>query len=651
MSYIDPATGQVVQTLSDIQGTAPQQTTTTSTTPTSTGGFNWSQVLGNLLNPQTVLGAGAMLGGSLMDQEPGYAVEARQALRNLFTAPQYGTGAANYLSGLYTDPQAIAKNFSGQIDALNQYYLPLIQQQENQAYNDLQTRYASMMPSSLSTAAQGAEFGALRDAAVNQFLPYRLAHMADLGRSNLDLQLRAADRMFGASNDAAGTILDYASNQNNPLAESIAQLGSILLARGLGGAGGGTGTVGGTNPLGLLQGLLGGQGGAGATLSPQLLGSLAQALGVDPQLLGQLTGAAGSALGGYFAGSGIGGALGSSQDSQLLGAGSGALSGAATGFLTGGPLGAIIGALSGGLGGFLDTREAQHAQKALFLTQDLDSQKDQVYEIGNIGGQFLQQLGATPAQIQEFTTYVNQLAATSSSPASEQDMVAQRLNQLLTPLAAARGYATLDAVPGLRSSFISYLTGSTFTSSNSAYSGGAPLNYINQWANTVGLAEGGQLPFGGMALVGERGPELAQFGPGSSVMPLNGMGMPAKAFNQLQMVMPQLPAQGAQSLQTILQGGVRQAMSPGLPNYGNAPTALPAQAKAYGVRGTSPAMPTVPPTQPPVSAQPSPFGQTIRTLATSLSDAGEGEHSVALTRLLSQLLGKRPGHRGLAYAA
>ena len=38
------------------------------------------------------------------------------------------------------------------------------------------------------------------------------------------------------------------------------------------------------------------------------------------------------------------------------------------------------------------------------------------------------------------------------------------------------------------------------------------------------MAEGGTLPFGGPAIVGERGPEMAYLGPGSTVMPMGGDG-------------------------------------------------------------------------------------------------------------------------------
>ena len=257
------------------------------------GGFN----VGPFQIPREVLGAGLIGLGSAMDREPGYAVEARQSLRNLFTSPQFGPGATNYISSLYSDPTAIARGMSGQVGALQQYYEPLLQQQEKALLDQVQQRAIAGLPASLSPSMGGGELSAIRSAVQNQLLPARQALLGDLARENLTRQYSAASQLFGAGNEAAGRILSYAEQQNNPLATALAQLGAAQLAGGVGGGAGG----GGFGALGGQGGATGGQGGVGGGL--QMLGQLmgqpggiGQALRQNPGLVQQLGAALGTQL-------------------------------------------------------------------------------------------------------------------------------------------------------------------------------------------------------------------------------------------------------------------------------------------------------------------------------------------------------------------
>lgn len=215
--------------------------------------------------------------------------------------------------------------------------------------------------------------------------------------------------------------------------------------------------------------------------------------------------------------------LGASE--QGVGAFTGAQAGAVSGFVASGfnPVGAAIGAITGAFGGFSKVREQQHAQKAAFRQSDLDSQKDQVFELGNIGAEFLSEIPELPQGVMDsFAAKVNQLAATSESPADEQGMVAEELGRLLSQYPHPNRAS-------LRQRFIDYMMTNTFTSGNSRYGGRAPENFISgvgggverPWAQMAGLKHGGMVRPGGMAMVGEAGPELLMATPrGAVVMPM-----------------------------------------------------------------------------------------------------------------------------------
>ena len=230
------------------------------------------------------------------------------------------------------------------------------------------------------------------------------------------------------------------------------------------------------------------------------------------------------ALGAGAAGFGAGTLASSLGRNQFQATAGGVAGGAAAGALIGsmtplGPIGTAIGAVVGGLTGFFKERAQQQELKETFRRQDLDSQADQVQEIGSF---ITQRLGALGMDTSGFQSRISQLIAQSESPADEQGMLAAEGGKLL--LAAIRqrdpSITSLSGVPGLREDFIDYLTRSTFTAQNSSFSGGAPTNLIPQWAGMAGLKRGGFLPRGGMAIVGEDGPELLMAGANTSVIPL-----------------------------------------------------------------------------------------------------------------------------------
>lgn len=233
-----------------------------------------------------------------------------------------------------------------------------------------------------------------------------------------------------------------------------------------------------------------------------------------------------SSLGAGAAGFGAGTLASNLGQNQFQATAGGALGGAALGFATGGPIGAAIGAVVGGITGLMKEGGQQKAQKAEFLKADLDSQKDQVYELGNIGAEFMARIPGLPQTVMnDFASKVQQLASTSDSPADEQAQVAGMIKAVLDQYGAG-----LDRNV-LRGEFIDYMTRNTFTSGNSAYGGGAPLNFIGapnigaggqvtSWRELAGLKSGGHLPYGGRFLVGENGPEILDAAPGTTVIPL-----------------------------------------------------------------------------------------------------------------------------------
>ena len=284
--------------------------------------------------------------------------------------------------------------------------------------------------------------------------------------------------------------------------------------------------------------------GAGSALSGALQSMLSGQGALGPAGVGSgagLLSSAGAGVAGYFGGKYGGPWLAQQAESdspwrwlnpsaaglESLGAGeqgvaawTGAQAGALAGFATGGPLGAVIGAITGAFGSFSAVRKQQQAQKAQFRTDDVSSQLDQVFEIGNVGAELLSRAGVPQDVMNSFQSFVEAAAARSEGPGNEQGEVAAEMNRLLT----AAGYPAGSRPPEWRQHWIDYLLANTFTSGNSAYGGGAPQNFIRGeapgWLNLAQLKQGGRVNSPTLALVGEAGPEWAYLPPGAVVMPM-----------------------------------------------------------------------------------------------------------------------------------
>lgn len=541
MATLSQILGQTASTIGSLMNTGIPQLTAATSNPTTTGLPRGLEQLG---------GAAALITG-LTDKPtvniPDFGT---------FASPA-GNSSSGYLQGIYgapDDPMATGGILSG--------YEPLLAQQEKTLLDDAQQRIIAGLPASMGTAMGGSEIGAIRSAISNELLPRRQALIADLTRENLNRKINAATTVLGfekaaqlygfqAALQAAQSSAEAERNRNAQLAQlGIALLlggnqaqGTALLQQAQAGAagsqGGGLGNA--------LGSFLGGNSGMGQyapigqmsvtdIIGQMQAGTLSTSEGMA-LLSKSLPGVVGAGTAGYGVGRQVGGAIGSRTDSQALGGLSGAASGAAAGAAIGSivpgvgtAIGAIVGGLAGLFGGFGATQNSQQAQKEAFRREDLDSQADQVQEIGSFFNQRLAALGVDTVPFQQ---YVSQMITASSGPGDEQREVATRGGQLL--LAAIQRtrpeITALSQVPGLRDEFIDYLTRSTTTSSNSAYGGGPALNYIGSpnpgpggpvtpWYTYAGLADGGQLPAGGEFIVGERGPELMRAAPGTQILPM-----------------------------------------------------------------------------------------------------------------------------------
>src|SRR3990167_7771806 len=187
-----------------------------------------TSALTNLVNPQSLVGAGLLAGGFAADKEPGEVTQARQFLRNQFTSPNaFGdlmkqnvgnaqtalnplltpgpgqnfltgqlspTNTANilqpgpgqqYTTQTFQDPQAIANRFSGQVGALSQQFQPLLDQQRQRGISDIQQKFAAAFP---TVGAQGPEFGRLARYITDEALPREQALLGNLGLEGLNAQ-------------------------------------------------------------------------------------------------------------------------------------------------------------------------------------------------------------------------------------------------------------------------------------------------------------------------------------------------------------------------------------------------------------------------------------------------------------------------------
>ena len=524
--------------------TIPQPSTTSPSSAPLLAGFDLEAILkslGGVVNPtvgntlgkigrvaQPILGAGLVGAGLAQKEEPGYATEATQYLRNRLA------------------PQGLAQQFSGQIGALNAEYLPLLAQRRKSILDQAQQRVISGQPSSFSTAMSGPEISRIRGAITNEILPAERAHIADIGQY-----------LLREGGGAAGALLNYA--KPDPLGGALATLGMNLLG-GRGGPGGAAPGQGanaasgnGGNALQMLSQLASGPGGIGQALSsnPQLVQQLGAALGaqlgfdasmaggglsgwtamtsqgvaipIEAINAGAASGGAGLAsLLGPLAGAGLAYAapkIGQNQfQSTAIGAAGGALAGSAFG-----PVGTAIGAVVGGLQGFFRERGEQHAQKDAYRQEDLSSQADAVQEIGTFFERQLANLGVDTSGYRNLiTTYVSDIHAGPSGRGGQYELASLGGQSLLQAIQQRNPSVTsLNQVPGLRQEFIDYLTRSTFTAGNSIYSGGPATQTFPEWANIAGLARGGYITRPNtLAVVGEHAPEMALLQPGSMVMPM-----------------------------------------------------------------------------------------------------------------------------------
>ena len=506
---------------------------------------------------RTLAGVGLTGAGLAQKEEPGFAVDARQFLRNRLA------------------PQGIADQFTSNLGPLSAGFQPYLNQLRERGIADVSQRYAAAFPSSVG--AQGSEFGGISRYITDEALPREQALLSSLGLSSLQ-----------TGGDAAGKLLDYA--KPDPLGAALATLGLNLLP----GQGGqtGTGTTGGGSQLG--QSLLNAFGGnasvgdaisqavglantsgntaalsallqsgilqgvpfpiglqastpagqiiqqainAGLVESPAAIATSGPGVGILSSSLSSVLGLAGAGAGGFFAGQQLGGRLGQATDSQALGALGGAASGAAAGAVIGSivpgigtAIGAVVGGIAGLFGGFGSTRSGQQAQKEAFRQEDLSSQADQVQEIGSFFNQRLAELGVDPSAFQQFIA--QQISASDAGEAAfsfggisgtlDQQPAVARVGGALLLQAIQRtnpSITSLQQVPGLKQAFIDYLTRSTFSASNESFGGGAPLNQFDPWAGFAGLAKGGYITRPTNAIIGERGAEMAHLEPGSYVVP------------------------------------------------------------------------------------------------------------------------------------
>lgn len=531
------------------------------------------------LTPQQQVGLGLVL-ASTRQREPGSITEARQFQRNLFTSPtalpnlvtqqvqgltpffepEFNRVTRNVLEQVQQAeiagmPQSLSTAMGGpeRLALRNAAIDQLIPQQQaflaNLALENIgrQQRAAEVLFSERPTSDLGAALGTAggllllpqRGGAQARRLPTAgalAAPVAGLGGvpggvggggfpgAPAQTRMEFANAIADAFGGAIGTGNFQGSVLEQPISQLLGtQAAAIMRAGGTGDFaifGPGGQIVGGllsngdvvSGTTGEIVGNIEGVAGAG--------GSAAGAGGFAASGLGGALAAAGAAAGGFFGGKAIGPKLPNQATGALAGAATGAATGAVIGSVVPGlgtAIGAIIGGIAGAAGGFFGKRGSQQEQKAIFRQQDNDSQKDQVFEIGNIGMTFLSRFGADPTTLNSFTSRVERLASTVESPRSEGELLAQELGRELTRIL---GGPPAKVAPELRQEFIDYMTTNTFTAGNSSFGGGAPRDLIRKWSRVAQLRHGGTMRRSGTALVGEAGPELVHLPRGSTVIPL-----------------------------------------------------------------------------------------------------------------------------------
>src|SRR3990167_6527738 len=442
------------------------------------GGFN----LGGLNIPSNLLGAGLLGTGLLTDQEPGEVGEARQFLRNRFTSPT-----------------ALADQFGTQVGAFQQQYQPLLDQMRQRGIDEISQQFAAAFPGTVG--AQGPQFGTMGRYLTDEALPREQAVLGDLARYGMNLQGDAAGKILDTSKPDAmsqlAAILGYdmlAGGVNSQLAQQIAQALGTTLTLDMAQAGAGLSGIMAMTSHGVAIPI------EAINLSGGLGGATGTSAGASSGLGGLLAALAPAAVGGGL-GNLAGANLGSNQfQSTLIGGAAGAAGGAATGAAIGafgGPIGAgigtLVGAIAGGIGGLFGRRTKQHAEKAANRQADIGSQSGQVQAHAAFLGDALEAAGISgstavdSALVDEmyrefkgagyptitdpnslkgktFDKIAQQLVANSASDAAEQNEVSYLLGRTLLKTLQAQNPAikTLDDVPGLRQSYLDFLTGAAY---------------------------------------------------------------------------------------------------------------------------------------------------------------------------------------------
>lgn len=419
--------------------------------------------LSSLMTPQGAIGAGLTGIGLAQKEMPGYVDESTQFLRNRVTSP---TG--------------LADQFGGQLEGINKSFAPFFDQQAKSYLDDVQQRIVAGNPQGLSPVMGGPELAGLSNAVRDNIEPQRQQFYGNL-----------ALNMMNQQGNAAQSLLNYA--KPDPLGEYLATLGMDLL-RGTPGDGStgqpGFHGEGYANHPQLYQQLYG----AGAKAAGSVLGTGGTvaggtggmaALGTAAKLAAPAAAAAGAAYGTYKIG----------ENNPKIADWNGAQKA--------GLVAATLG--TGGLALFgADKRQKQ--LKAQYLNEDASSQKGQVVALGDFFGNELAGIGANFAGFDQFAEQM--IAEVDKGPndyayisdpdmrvylpenIEQQDAVAITGGKLLL-----RAYqqtnpniTSLNEIPGLRQRYLDYMTGHTNSAGNSSYSGAAPTNAINSWANRAGLA-------------------------------------------------------------------------------------------------------------------------------------------------------------------
>ena len=562
---------------------------------TTSGSFDLAAILrslGGLVNPQIgntlgtigsvaqpILGAGLIGAGLAQKEEPGYATDAIQYLRNQLTSPT-----------------AIGDVVGQNVQSLYGGFQPLLQQQSNEALNNAQQRIIAGQPSSFSTAMSGPEVLSIRNAISRDILPRQQSLMNELALNVLNHQQQAAGSLLNyAKPDPLGGLLTalgtgmlggsqqggglMGAGQQGGLGQSLMNMfgsntsmgDAISQAVGLANTSGDLTKLSALLSSGVLRGVPFPIGLQASTPAGQLIQQAinaglvespaatavggATSGGVSAFLassLGSLLGAAGIAAGGY----GIGQLASNLGQNQFQSSAGGALGGAAAGALAGTmifpgigtAIGALIGGLGGLFGGLFGEQSEQQQIKDARREADIAGNTGKTEANGSFFLQQLQQLGVDTSAYQQFIQQQVGNAAAGEEPFSFQGISGVADQSYAVAIVGGKlllqtiqqqnpSITSLAQVPGLRESFINQMLGYTFQGEGTE-GGHLPLSDINVTSGFGGLlgpgnyssggsqyqwmAKGGLLRPGGRAIVGEHGMESVHMTPyGALIRPLS----------------------------------------------------------------------------------------------------------------------------------